>query len=68
MKQKIPKPKKFQQNHDVTVHYHPRRLARAIAHSKMEEKGATGVNKVRANRTKSAFAKNWRAIAQKFAQ
>ena len=36
-KEKIPKPKKFQQNHDVAVHFHPRRLARQICHARAEQ-------------------------------
>ena len=65
---KIPKPKKFQQNHDVAVHFHPRRLARQICHARAEHSGATGVNKVHPNTTQSAFARNWRNDAESFAR
>ena len=65
---KIPKPKKFQQNHDVAVHFHPRRLARQICHARAEHSGATGVTKVHPNTTKSAFARNWKNDAESFAR
>ena len=64
MKQKTPKPKKFQQNRDVTEHYHPRWLARKIVHSMMERDGATGLNKTVKGGTQSPFATRWRDAAE----
>ena len=65
MKQKIPKPKKFQQNREVTEHYHPRWLARKIVHTTLEHGGATGLNKVDRSQgiTQSPFATRWRDTA-----
>ena len=51
----------------TTNHFHPRGLARAVAHHMMEWEGATGVNKVHPGATRSAFAKNWRNIAERVA-
>ena len=68
MKEKIAKPKKFQQNHEVTTHYHPRSLARAICHNHMAIMGATGVNKVKPGTTQSPFARLWRGEADAFAK
>ena len=64
MKTKKSKPKKYQQNHEVKQHFHPRGLARAIVHDRLAREGATGVNKVTPGTTKSSFAKNWRDYAE----
>lgn len=64
MKQKIPKPKKFQQNRDVTEHFHPRGLARKIVHNTLEREGATGLNKTVKGGTQSPFATRWRDTAE----
>ena len=64
MKQKITKPKKFQQNRDVTEHYHPHWLARKIVNSMMERGGATGLNKTVKGGTQSPFATRWRDAAK----
>lgn len=63
--EKIAKPKKFQQNHEVTEHYHPRGLARKIVHNTLEREGATGLNKRDPHRgiTQSPFATRWRDMA-----
>lgn len=63
--EKIAKPKKFQQNRDVTEHYHPRGLARKIVHRTLEQGGATGLNKRDPHRgiTQSSFATRWRDTA-----
>lgn len=67
MKAKIAKPKKFQQNHDVKQHFHPRGLARGIVHRQMAQEDMFGVNKVRQNTTHSQFSAIWRIWAEKFA-
>ena len=60
MKEKIAKPKKFQQNTEVKQHYHPRSLARGIVHAAWASAGATGMNKVKPGATQSPFATHWR--------
>lgn len=62
MKVKIAKPKKFQQNKEVKQHYHPRFLARAVAHKAMEREEMFGVNKAQPG-SKSIFSRNWREYA-----
>lgn len=66
-REKIAKPKKFQQNTEVTTHYHPRRLARAIVHSRIASADVYGANKVKPGATQSPFARNWRTEADIFA-
>ena len=44
----------------TAVHFHPRRLARGIIHSRFERNGATGVNQVVPGTNQSNFAKHWR--------
>lgn len=60
--EKIAKPKKYQQNREVTEHYHPRGLARKIVQSTLKREGATGLNKIDPSRgiTQSQFATSWR--------
>ena len=65
-KQKIAKPKKFQQNHAVKQHYHPRSLARAVAHNMMARSDMSGVNKKHPGTTQSPFSVNWRRYAERF--
>lgn len=48
----------------VSTHFHPRRLARGIIHSRLESAGATGVNKVAPGAKQSKFAKYWRDEAE----
>ena len=67
-KQKIPKPKKYQQNHEVKQHFHPRSLARSIVHSRMANSDMFGVNKVRPGTTQSYFSRLWRKDAAMFAR
>jgi hypothetical protein len=66
-KQKIPKPKKFRQNHEVTEHFHPRGLARTIARNQLMSEGYTRLNRVPKNmnggEARSTFAKVWREAA-----
>lgn len=66
-REKIAKPKKFQQNHDVEAHYHPRRLARGIVHSRLKSADVYGANQVQPGASQSAFARNWRREADVFA-
>jgi len=63
MREKTPKPKKFRQNTAVKQHYHPRGLARAVAHNQLALEGATGVNKAPKDGGQSAFAQRWRGVA-----
>jgi len=65
-KQKIAKPKKFQQNREVKQHYHPRSLARAVAHRQMELNDMFGVNQKAPGTTQSPFSVNWRLYAERF--
>ena len=67
MREKIAKPKKFRQNTEVTTHFHPRRLARAIVHSRIASADVYGANKVKHGTTQRAFARNWRTEADIFA-
>ena len=67
MKEKIVKPKKFRQNTEVTTHFHPRRLARAIVHSRIASADVYGANQKHPGTTQSAFARNWRVEAETFA-
>lgn len=67
-KEKIAKPKKFRQNKEVKQHYHPRWLARSVAHRQMESNDMFGVNKVTPGTTHSPFAWNWRRYAERFAR
>ena len=46
------------------THFHPRRLARGIIHSRLERAGATGVNKVAPGAKQSKFAQYWRDEAE----
>ena len=48
----------------VSTHFHPRRLARGIIHSRLESAGATGVNKIAPGAKQSKFAKYWRDEAE----
>ena len=66
VREKIAKPRKFQQNTDVRQHFHPRKLARSIARNSMERRGMTGFNKVHPGTTKSAFSTHWRNEAEVF--
>lgn len=66
-REKIAKPKKFQQNTEVKQHYHPRWLARAVAHRQMENNDMSGVNGTIPG-SQSIFAKNWRRYAERFSK
>lgn len=43
--------------------FHPRGLARKVAHKQMERDGGTGLNKVVPGGTQSPFATRWRDTA-----
>lgn len=58
--------KKRKQN-KVNEHFHPRGLARAVVHNMMARDDIGSVNKVKPGATQSAFAKNWRGIADRIA-
>lgn len=66
-REKFSKPKKFQQNTEVTTHFHPRRLARGIIHSRLKAADIYGVNQVKPGTIQSPFARNWREEADIFA-
>ena len=68
MKEKIAKPKKYQQNKEATSHFHPRGLARSIVHAAWASAGASGMNKVKPGTTQSPFARNWRSEADEIAK
>ena len=68
MKEKIAKPKKFQQNTEVKQHYHPRNLARAIVHNAWAMAGAAGMNQVKPGTTQSPFSAHWRGEADMIAR
>ena len=42
---------------------HPRSLARAVCHNRMAREEMSGVNKVKADGSQSAFARTWRQDA-----
>lgn len=46
-------------------HFHPRSLARSVAHSRMAYAGFEQVNKVRPRTTQSIFSQKWREIVGK---
>lgn len=66
-REKIAKPKKYRQNTEVTTHFHPRRLARGIAHDMAVRADVYGINQVQPGTTQSPFARNWRTEADRFA-
>jgi hypothetical protein len=52
---------------EARQHFHPRGLARAVAHSMLAREGATGVNHVEPGVTQSQFSQVWRRVAERFA-
>lgn len=66
-REKIAKPKKFRQNTEMKQHFHPRWLARAVAHSQMARDEIFGVN-WSAPGHQSIFSKNWRRYAERFSK
>ena len=48
--------------------FHPRALARAIAHASAKNSDVYGINQVQPGQNQSAFAKNWRNIAARVAE
>ena len=57
--------RKKQRPHKTAEHFHPRGLARAVVHNMMARDDLGSVNKVKPGATQSAFAKNWRNIADR---
>ena len=55
------------QQREAGTKFHPRGLARSVAHRMLERDGATGVNKCAPGTTQSPFSVNWRRIADRFA-
>ena len=53
---------------EAREHYHPRSLARAIAHRRAENSEISGINKVAPGTTQSPFALHWREEAETFAR
>lgn len=49
---------------EAREHFHPRSLARSVAHSRMAFAGMEQVNKVHPGTTESTFSKKWREIAE----
>ena len=47
--------------------FHPRGLARAVAHRVMEHDEVGGINKVQPGATQSPFSRSWRNIADRIA-
>ena len=43
--------------------FHPRSLARAVAHSRMKKEGMEQINKVHPGTAKSTFAARWRDVS-----
>ena len=48
---------------EAREHFHPRSLARSVAHSRMKFADFERVNKVIPGATQSTFAQKWREIA-----
>ena len=49
-------------------HFHPRKLARGIVHSRLQAAEVYGANQVQPGATQSPFARNWRTEAESFAK
>lgn len=60
--------RKKQRPNKTENHFHPRSLARAVAHHRLEKAEASGVNKVKPGATQSPFARTWRNIAEQVAR
>lgn len=54
------------QQREAGQHFHPRNLARSIAHSMLAREGASGVNKCAPGTTQSPFSQTWRRIADSY--
>ena len=52
------------QQREAREHFHPRSLARSVAHSRMTFAGFEQVNKVHPGTTQSTFAQKWREVAE----
>ena len=56
------------QQREARVKFHPRGLARAVAHSRMAFAGMEQLNKVHPGTTQSTFSQKWRSIAETMAE
>ena len=56
------------QQREAKGQFHPRGLARAVAHSRMAYAGMEQLNKVHPGTVQSLFSKNWREFAQQMAR
>jgi len=52
---------------EAAQHFHPRRLARSIVHSRIASADVYGANQKQPGTTQSPFARNWRVEAEVFA-
>ena len=52
---------------EAREHFHPRSLARSVAHSRMQFAEFEQLNKVRPGATQSTFATKWRDVADQMA-
>ena len=52
---------------EAREHFHPRSLARAVAHSRMEFAQFEQINKVHPGMTESTFSQKWREVAAQMA-
>lgn len=53
---------------EAKQHFHPRSLARSIAHARAANSEISGINKVTPGATQSAFSRTWRTDAEMFAR
>ena len=56
------------QQREAKGHFHPRSLARSVAHSRMKYAEFEQVNKVKPGATQSVFSRKWREIADAMAK
>ena len=56
------------QQREAREHFHPRSLARSVAHSRMKYADFEQVNKVKPGATQSVFAQKWREVADQMAR
>ena len=53
---------------EAREHFHPRSLARSVAHSRMAFAQFEQINKVHPGTGRSAFAMKWREVAEQMAR
>lgn len=56
------------QQREAREHFHPRSLARSVAHSRMKYADFEQVNKVKPGTAQSVFAQKWREVADQMAR